>query len=270
MTLKVLTLNLWNNSGPYAHRRERIREWIERLDPDLIGFQEALRGDGLDQAGDLLSGLGYQQEFVRAVNFWNDPSLEFGNVAASRWPISERDTVRLPDGGDAEQRAAIGITADSPYGPIAFTCTHLNWKLHHGWVREQQVVALAEFARERRPRAGFPPIVVGDFNAQPESTEIRYMTGLHALAGHSAHFYDAWRVGGSGNGTTWSNRNPYAAPGLEPDRRIDYIFVGPPGRDGVGQVLSCKVVANDEHGGVWPSDHFGVYAELRTEPLGAV
>ncbi len=269
MPLKILTLNLWNNSGPYDRRKLRLREWIERLDPDLIGFQEALRGDGLDQAGDLLSGLGYQQEFVKAVNFWEDTTLEFGNVAASRWPISGRETIRLPDGGDAEQRAAIGITADSPYGPIAFTCTHLNWKLHHGSIRELQVVALADFTRARRPLAGFPTIVVGDFNAQPESTEIRYMTGLHALEGRSVHFYDAWRHGGSGDGTTWSNSNPYAAPGLEPNRRIDYIFVGAPRRDGLGQVLRSIVVANDEVDGIWPTDHFGVYAELRTERLDA-
>lgn len=269
MPLKVLTLNLWNNSGPYERRRPRLRHWIEQLNPDLIGFQEALRGDRLDQAADLLAGLGYQYEFVKAVDFWGDPGLEFGNVAASRWPIAGRETIRLPDAGDQEQRAAISITVESPFGAIVFTSTHLNWKLHHGWVRERQVIALSRFVRLQRPRGGFPPIVVGDFNAQPESTEIRYMTGLHALEGGSTHFYDAWRLGGEGDGTTWSNNNPYAAPGLEPDRRIDYIFVGPPGRDGVGQVLRSRVVANDQVDDVWPTDHFGVYAELRTEPLNA-
>jgi len=27
------------------------------------------------------------------------------------------------------------------------------------------------------------------------------------------------------------------------------------------------VVCDDEEGGVWPTDHFGVYAEIRTEPI---
>jgi hypothetical protein len=27
------------------------------------------------------------------------------------------------------------------------------------------------------------------------------------------------------------------------------------------------VVCDDERDGIWPSDHFGVYAELRSEPL---
>ena len=39
--LSVLTLNLWHDAGPYEQRAELVREWIERLDPDLIGFQDA-------------------------------------------------------------------------------------------------------------------------------------------------------------------------------------------------------------------------------------
>ena len=54
MTLRVLTLNLWHDSGPWPARRERIREWIDRLAPDLIAFQEVLRVPWLDQLPDLL------------------------------------------------------------------------------------------------------------------------------------------------------------------------------------------------------------------------
>ena len=45
-TLSVLSLNLWHDAGPYTERAKSLREWIDRLDPDLIGFQEALRGRG--------------------------------------------------------------------------------------------------------------------------------------------------------------------------------------------------------------------------------
>jgi hypothetical protein len=36
---------------------------------------------------------------------------------------------------------------------------------------------------------------------------------------------------------------------------------------GIGKIEKCRVVCDDEVDGVWPSDHFGLYAELRTEPL---
>jgi endonuclease/exonuclease/phosphatase family metal-dependent hydrolase len=108
---------------------------------------------------------------------------------------------------------------------------------------------------------------VGDFNAEPGSTEIRYVSGLQSLGGESVCFLDAFaRVGGGGPGITWSNVNPHARGEREPDRRIDYVFAGLPRRNGMGQLLSCRVVCDDARDGIWPSDHFGVFAELCCEP----
>lgn len=271
MSISVLTLNLWHDSGPWPARQERIREWLDALDPDLIGFQEALRGESLDQVETLLEGRGYHVDYVRASSFWrDDSSLSFGNAIASRWPIRERHELVLPDRGDGETRAALTALIDAPVGDLSFTTTHLNWKLHQGDTRCAQVLALAEQVLRVRPKGGFPPIVAGDFNAEPDSDEIRFMRGAHAIGGRSVYFNDAFRVAGDadqGAGHTWSNRNPYARTAFEPDKRIDYVFTGYPKRDGVGVLERCRVVCDDEKDGVWPTDHFGVYAELRSEPL---
>ena len=184
MTLSVLTLNLWHDAGPYARRVERIREWIDRLAPDLIGFQEALRGSGRDQVAEILGDRGYHCDYVCAARLRRSGTDldegEFGNAVASRWPIVDREALRLPDGGDRETRAALSVTLEAPFGPVGFTCTHLNWKFRHGAIREEQVVAVCDLALRRRPRSGFPPLLVGDFNAEPESAEIRYVTGLQS------------------------------------------------------------------------------------------
>jgi endonuclease/exonuclease/phosphatase family metal-dependent hydrolase len=255
--------------GPYGRREERIREWIERLDPDVIGFQEVLRGEGFDQLARLTNGFGYATSYAAATNF---DGTDFGNGVASRWPITDTEICELPHVGNDETRCALSATIDAPFGELSFTCTHLNWKLHDGRSREKQVVALSDLVLRRRPRGGFPPVVVGDFNAEPESNEIRFMRGFGTLEGKSAMYYDAWSVAGDGGaGTTWSNRNAFAAVALEPERRIDYVFAGYPIRmteqHGVGKIEMCRVVCDDELDGVWPSDHFGVYAELRTQPL---
>ena len=148
------------------------------------------------------------------------------------------------------------------------TCTHLHWKFHQSEVRERQVVAACDRVLARRRQGGFPPLLIGDFNAEPESAEIRYVTGLQSLRGRSVALRDAWRAAGKGgSGITWSNANDYARLNLEPDRRIDYVFAGFPRRNGIGQITHCRVVCNEPKAGVWPSDHFGVYAELRAVPL---
>lgn len=267
MSLSVLTLNLWHDAGPYEVRADLIRGWIDRLDPDLIGFQEVLRSPDFDQLGALLSGRAYHLDWVAAKRRWRGDQ-DFGNAVASRWPITDREELVLPDFGDGEQRSALSVTATAPFGPVGFTCTHLNWKFNHGAVRERQVQAICDLALRRRPRGGFPPILVGDFNAEPESAEVRYVTGLQSLDGRSVAFLDAWRLEGDGGpGFTWCNRNPYARGVLEPERRLDYVFVGFPERRGPGLVEGCRVVCDVAEGDVWPSDHFGVYATLRTERL---
>ena len=39
--LRVLTTNIWNYAEPYDIRMTLLREQIEEMNPDVIGFQEA-------------------------------------------------------------------------------------------------------------------------------------------------------------------------------------------------------------------------------------
>ena len=114
--------------------------------------------------------------------------------------------------------------------------------------------------------AQFPAILVGDFNAAPESDEMRYLRGLTSLGDQRrVYFQDTFEVAGDGtSGTTFDRRNPFAAPLREPDRRIDYIFVR--GRDERfrGEPLESRVCFDQAVGGTFPSDHFGVVSTLRT------
>ena len=125
MPVSVLTLNLWHDNGPWEKRARRIGALVDALSPDLIGFQEVLRGPGMDLAAQALSGLGYELDFARASPFWRrgEEELSFGNAVASRWPIASREELCLPDAGDPETRSALRVRVDSPHGPIAFTST---------------------------------------------------------------------------------------------------------------------------------------------------
>jgi endonuclease/exonuclease/phosphatase family metal-dependent hydrolase len=271
-TLRVLTLNCWNVSEPFDQRMALVRAGIEALRPDLIGLQEVIvRRDGFDQAQIILDGLGYQRVFGAAFH-WNEAGFcaagagdSFGNVVASRWPIARHDVQALPNAGTAEYRCAVAAIIGAPFGRIPFVTTHLHWQAHHGFIREQQMPALAEVALAWARDAEFPPILVGDLNADPDSNEIRYLSGLCALDGRSVYFQDAWRVAGdAGAGYTWDNRNRYAALTFEPNRRIDYIFVGPANSSGRGWIESTRIVLDTPRHGVFPSDHFGLLADIRT------
>jgi endonuclease/exonuclease/phosphatase family metal-dependent hydrolase len=63
----------------------------------------------------------------------------------------------------------------------------------------------------------------------------------------------------------WSKTNDFAAWAPWPNRRIDYIFIAQPRLDGAGMIEHCSVVCDEKVDDVWPSDHFGVFARLRTK-----
>lgn len=259
--LRILTLNIWHRRGPWAQRLALIREGLQALQPDLVGLQEVLWRDGRSQADEIADGLGYQVAFGAAATY--EDGEQFGNAVLSRLPISRTQVFPLPDGGTTQRRSMLLAECGSPVGSVPFFVTHLNWRFHEGAVREAQVQAVAAAIQAHAPIAGAPPLLVGDFNAQPESAEIRYLKGLQSLGGTSVFLADCFGWVGKGTGETFDPRNnAFAGTEREYPRRIDYVFVRGPKPDGSGAPLSARVVLQEPRDGVWASDHYGVLAEV--------
>jgi endonuclease/exonuclease/phosphatase family metal-dependent hydrolase len=110
---------------------------------------------------------------------------------------------------------------------------------------------------------GLPPIVTGDFNAVPESDEVRLLEGfLTEPAVPDLLLVDAWRYAARDDrGITWSRANPHVVATGEPDARIDYVLVGMPRGGGSALITGARVVGRPRDG-VWPSDHAAVVVEL--------
>jgi endonuclease/exonuclease/phosphatase family metal-dependent hydrolase len=256
--LTVMTLNLWGTNR-WNERRRAVVDALNEVRPDLVALQEVIRSGEMCQASWLAEHTGMVAAFS-AVRRRGDG--ESGNAVLSRLPIVESRSRPLTDGSAGnEPRGLLTVDADAQGRLVSFSSTHLSYRFDEGWIREEQVRDIADFVEQRSP--GFPPIVCGDFNSTPASTEVRFIKGLHAFERRSFHLFDAFEVAHPDqSGFTWSNANPFAAANRVPDRRIDYIFVGVRTADGAGIVLSAKVVCDQPRGGVWPSDHFGVVAEL--------
>ena len=271
-TLRVATLNIWNKSGPWPERLPLLRTQLTELSPDVVGLQEVLRlipdessppapTPENDQASEVAEGLGYQVAYGAAADY--SGGLKFGNALLSRYKILDSRTFPLPGVESGETRSMLYALLETPWGRLPAFVTHLNWKFHHGVVRERQVVAVAELAERWGRGADFPPIIVGDLNADPEATEIRFLCGLASVDGRSTYFQDAWRVRGAGPGFTWDNRDPYTAMMFEPDRRLDYVLVGLADTSGRGWIERVALAFDQPLDGVWASDHFGVVADIR-------
>jgi endonuclease/exonuclease/phosphatase family metal-dependent hydrolase len=264
--LRVLTLNLWNLSGDWRARREEVVLWLRHLDADLVCLQEVIDdGAGRNTAAWIAERTGYAGCAFGGAAIEGGEGRRFGNAVLSRTAIDADATYVLPDEGHPEpiERVLLHVRT----GGMDVFCTHLTSLAQWGGLREQQVLEIDRLIAEHAdPDASLPPILAGDFNAEPDSTEIRFLCGLTSLEGRSTYYQDAWRVaGGTSPGHTWSNDNPYAALDFESDRRIDYVFGGWRRPDGRGRITACSVVCDRPLGGdAFPTDHFGLLADVAT------
>jgi endonuclease/exonuclease/phosphatase family metal-dependent hydrolase len=261
--IRVVTLNIWNRQGPWPRRLELIRKGLRDLDPDLVGLQEVLRlpGAGPDQAEEIAAGTDLHVAFGEAWKIMGGPLL-FGNALLSRWPILAHAAYPLPTAEEAEGRSLLYALVEAPRGRLPVFVTHLSWQFHVAHVRALQVRAVDDHVRALVEPGMLPPILLGDFNAEPDSDEIRFLRGLSALGGRGTYWADCFGLTGRGPGHTYTPENGFAAEAHEPPRRIDYVFVRGPDRGHRGEPLAARVVLDTPEDGVWPSDHQGVYAEI--------
>ncbi|WAZ22375.1 endonuclease/exonuclease/phosphatase family protein [Streptomyces cinnabarinus] len=254
VAVRVMTWNLWWRFGPWRERQKAILSVLRDLRPDLVGLQEVWSADGENLAEWLAGELGLHWTWAPspAPERWRrriaDPTVDIGNAVLSRWPVEEREVLRLPVPPDLDD-GRLALYART--GPVSFITAHLTSAPDTSAVRAEQAAALAEFAR----RDG-TVIVTGDFNAEPDSEELSLFR---------RDFRDAWTTADPATPSTtwdWDPALPYRLGGRRQPARIDYVHLG-----GQGSVRAVSRAGDHPVDGVWPSDHAAVVAELTvTDP----
>jgi len=259
---RLVTWNVWGRYGSDWHERQvALEATLGEVRPDVICLTEAWRHGESSQPGRIADRLRLRHH--QFAGDWVQEDWVSGVGLVCRWPMSEpqRRALRSEDGAGTGQ--VVYVTIDGERGPIELFAVMLDYPLDASAIRQGQVRQLVRFVQEVSSRRD-PVIVCGDFNAGPDSDEIRMLTGRAATAGPGIVFYDSWEVAGDGSpGYTWSNRNPLAAIGLYPDRRFDYIFSAWPRRGGVGHPVHCALLGVRPPDQAQISDHYGLLADVR-------
>jgi len=274
--LRVVTFNLFHGgafSGLSGDDRELDRrlglvlEELRALQPDVLGLQEASAGRGRgDVALRLARALGYHHtsapanprpfggERVHRLLAW---VLNFreGLAIVSRFPIRDPRIHDLPrcTGQVPELRRLLSTTLETPWGPAHVSTTH---------TRGEACQTGAVAALVARGRQGLPGVLTGDLNAVEGSPALQPLTA-------GSGFVDAFRAANPGQpGPTVWQRLSAREPTVQ--RRVDYIFLLP-GAGFPGEVVSSRVVLDrprtlSDGRSLWPSDHYGVLAELALFP----
>lgn len=285
--LRVAQLNAGSLLEPgWDERRELIVAWLDHLAPDVVCLQEIWEdGGGQNTAGwivDHMPDAGWDWRFGGSAlppGMAPDPEVRFGSAILSRSPIDDHACHLLPfvpDTGDMVVEQVPWELLHVRTAGLDIFSTHLAPAPEHGLHRARQVLAIDDHIRRARgdldtvvpfgpPREAMPPILCGDFNAEPDSDEIRFLCALTPLEGRTTAYQDAWRVAGVGPGWTQNWRtNPIAAALNVARKRIDYVFVGDPflRKGGAGRIVSAELAFDDSLTGRVCSDHIGLVVDV--------
>jgi endonuclease/exonuclease/phosphatase family metal-dependent hydrolase len=259
--VRVLTMNVLGASNPDWERRRRVlRDTFTRLDPDIAALQEVPVGrpesvTALLPPGHVLLPLGR-------------PSQD-GTGAALLTRLAPRVLAEIDHRVTSRTRdfpwcATQLVEVGTPLGVLIVAHHKPSWQFGYEVEREQQALraalAMEELVGDRHA------VVLGDFDATPDSASMQSWRGRRSLDGVSVCYQDVWETLRPGDpGHTFSSENPLVRAGevaTALSRRIDYILVRS-GRHGPTLVVDeVTQVLNHPVGGIWASDHFGVVADL--------
>ena len=258
--LRVMTFNIRYNEprdgiNAWANRQTKVADVIRFHKADLIGVQEALHLQ-LQDLEKLLPDYAWC-----GVGRNGESEGEFSAILfrKSRFRLLETKTFWLSE--TPEKTGSKGWDADFPrivtwakFEDLKTKKTfyHFNTHFDHIGARarmESSRLVLAEIPKIARTA---PLVVTGDFNAEETTNVYKILVGKEEAGAFK--LIDSRYVSKNkhfGGNSTFNGFNE-----LEPDRTIDYIFVGEK-----TTVLEHGTLS-DRWDGLWASDHLPVLAEI--------
>jgi endonuclease/exonuclease/phosphatase family metal-dependent hydrolase len=258
-----MTMNAYGPANPDWERRHRLLgETIRGLDPDIVALQEVPLDVDQD-LGRILADTPHLTPFSEA-------DAGVGGVIATRWPhrriteIDLRITARARD--TLSWCAAVLLEVDTPVGTVVVAHHKPSWPFPFEYEREQQAVLVAGALEDHIGPRDVHAIVLGDFDATPDSASLEFWRGRRPVDGFSVCYQDTWEYAHPDEpGYTFDLANPLVQEGevaTAVTRRIDYILVRSVLHGPTLQVSHCQRVLDHPVQGVWASDHFGMLVDL--------
>lgn len=229
---------------------EQAEVWLDFLDLlvaalcragehyDVHAHTPSFHGVSRVPGGEQLAVTGHNAVLVRGAS-----GLRVTGESTGRYRHTLAIPTGMPDAVVHVARSWGWVDTEVGGRPVRFVNTHTEaWNAEiRDAQRDELLAAIGE--------PGFPVVVLGDLNATPDRV------------GMPEEYVDAWSAAGDGGpGATCGQAADLANAESSLVSRIDYVFVRG------AAVTGCRVVGGEPGdrtaGGLWPSDHAGVVADL--------
>lgn len=275
MRLRVATWNLWWRFGDPDRRHDAIVAALRELDADVVALQEVWWHRGGSLADELGAALGMHVVLrpSRDPSSWTSSmpgagAYGIGNAVLARGALGEPVVAPLPaPPAEGAVRMLLDVVVATPAGSCRVLTVHLT-STPSSRLRCEQIRAVAAHLAAAPP-TDLPPVVLGDFNAESDSDEMRLLEGLLTEpAEPGLLLINTRRWAADPAAATFTPANPHVVVTGAPPVGIDHVLVGL-GRGTVPvQIERCAVFGDAPINGVWPSDHAGVVTDLDVTAAG--
>ena len=245
MSIRLLTLNLWNINEPLEPRYRALETGLKRLAPDIVCLQEVSCDPKSKRS---------QTGLVAAMCGHRHYIEESGLAILGSRPIANFGSAPLPRFPGDPPRSVIMAEFQINGRPLLIINTHLAYPPQMVMERKRQATTLLNILKRRQSKnTATAKVLCGDFNDVASSPAVR------TILDNGEKFIDAFNICHPGRaGFTYSPRNPYVERSWKIDERIDYIFMN--------RYLTskkCAVVFDGRNGFDFASDHFGVFCDMQ-------
>lgn len=200
MQLKILSWNIW-----YDGNFDEIIKFLASFDADILGLQELVPDDPTRDTIGFLKKLGYYHVFAPVKTIKKD-GRTMSNAVFSKYPIVSNEIYML---SEVDSRNALRVDIKIREIILHVFSTHL---LHtHQQLSKTQKIQVENLIKVLPKEKA---VVMGDFNASPESLVIQKMRAhlkdseLRPVPTLNASFFDC----------------PVCNPQEIKETRLDYIF----------------------------------------------
>ena len=201
IAVRVMSMNIKEGASYASNKSEPYAELIKEYDPDFVCLQEVdyktIRNGNRDWLNEVARQTGMFPYYCKSFSYQGGG---FGTAILSKYPFFKAFKTIFSASGTREDRASGWVYVQLPAGQtVRVATTHLALESADITTKHIASVNTAIFAEDTVT----PTLLVGDFNATPDSDPIKYAK-------------IKWQEIAPGKGNT--------IPSSNPNRQLDYVM----------------------------------------------
>lgn len=256
--MRIATYNIWVSETNFNRRLNLLAKVLNQARADFVALQEVRDKEVVNF---LASSCGFPCALWKKYHDCNE-----GLAVLSNFPIIFHLT-NWEGAGDTNNSFVLRTVVDYPGMQIGFTNLHLD---SESAVNREIGIVNAVKMLKAYPYSAYE-ILLGDFNAGPDSSIHRYLTGDQSLHGNATDWVDLAETYAYISGTQpkptldlahnprWDGENIILAP-----QRLDWIMLEYPSK--APKLNFLGIIGDQREAGITASDHYGVLCDLEFAP----